>query len=211
MLLYKTVAKRAQAEQVIDRSRFISYVCPVESREEAELFIEDIKSLQKQATHNVPAFIIGRNQELKWASDAGEPQGTSGPPMLAYLEKEELTNLVVVVTRYFGGIKLGTGGLVRAYSSSAKLAVEAAGIAEAREMMTLSVGTDYSILPKLQNMAMQQGSDFSIGEISYTDQVTLNLSCDVENADRVRQTLANISNGTARILMEEKGIITVEI
>ena len=143
MIQYKTVAKQAEAEQIIEKSRFIAYVKPVESKEEADEFIASIKAEHKSATHNVPAFVIGDQFQLQWASDDGEPQGTSGAPMVQMLVKEGITNVVIVVTRYFGGIKLGTGGLVRAYTSSAKLGLEAAGICEVKEMAVMQYKVDF--------------------------------------------------------------------
>ena len=133
MILYKTVAGEATAEQTIEKSRFITYVKPVSSREEADAFVKEIKAKHKDATHNVPAMVIGDKMQIQWASDDGEPSGTSGAPMVQMLVSEEITNVCLVVTRYFGGIKLGTGGLVRAYTSSAKLGIEAAGIKEVAE------------------------------------------------------------------------------
>ena len=111
--------------------------------------------------------------QLQWASDDGEPQGTSGAPIVQMLVKEGITNVAVVVTRYFGGIKLGTGGLVRAYTSSAKLALEAAGIADVREMLVLEVRMAYSYLAKMKNLA---GEFFSVENISYTDSIVMQLS-----------------------------------
>ena len=156
MELYKTVRKQAEAVQVIDKSRFIAHVFPVESREEADAFLAEIREKYKDATHNVPAMVIGDKSQIQWASDDGEPQGTSGAPMVQMMVKEGLTNLIVVVTRYFGGIKLGTGGLVRAYTSSAKLGLEAAGVCSVREMAELTVKIDYPYLAKIQNMASEQ-------------------------------------------------------
>ncbi|MFR8853902.1 MAG: IMPACT family protein, partial [Oscillospiraceae bacterium] len=114
MKLYKTVEKEASASQIIEKSKFITYVKPVSSKEEADAFIAEIRKKHKDATHNVPAMVIGDKMQLQWASDDGEPQGTSGAPMVKLLTSEEITDTVIVVTRYFGGIKLGTGGLVRA-------------------------------------------------------------------------------------------------
>ena len=114
MILYKTVGKAAQAEQIIEKSRFITHVRPVTSREEADSFFAEIKKEYKDATHNVPAMVIGDKFQIQWASDDGEPQGTSGAPIVQMLVNEEITNVALVVTRYFGGVKLGTGGLVRA-------------------------------------------------------------------------------------------------
>ena len=133
MKLYNTVRNEAEASQIIEKSKFTAHVRPVETREEAESFIAEIKNSYKDATHNVPAMVIGDKFQIQWASDDGEPQGTSGAPIVQMLVKEEITNVVIVVTRYFGGIKLGTGGLVRAYTSSAKLGLEAAGICSVQE------------------------------------------------------------------------------
>ena len=126
MILYKTIAKEACAEQIIEKSRFITYIKPISTKEEGDEFIAGIKKKHRDATHNVPCMVVGDKMQIQWASDDGEPQGTSGLPMLQMLVNREITNVCVVVTRYFGGIKLGTGGLVRAYTSSAKLGLEAA-------------------------------------------------------------------------------------
>ncbi|MEL7655426.1 MAG: YigZ family protein, partial [Bacillota bacterium] len=142
MIKYKTVMKEAEIEQIIDKSRFIGYIKPVESREEAEAFITQIRSKHKAATHNVPAFVIGEQFQQQWASDDGEPQGTSGAPIVQMLVKEGITNIVLVITRYFGGIKLGTGGLVRAYTGTAKLALEEGQICAAKELDELKVKLD---------------------------------------------------------------------
>ena len=130
MKLYSTVLKQAQAEQIIEKSRFIAYVSPASTKEEADAFIASIRKKHKDATHNVPAMVLGEKFQVQWASDDGEPQGTSGAPMVQLLVSEGITDVVIVVTRYFGGIKLGTGGLVRAYTSSAKLGLEAAGVCD---------------------------------------------------------------------------------
>lgn len=205
MFRYKTVAGEAEAEQVIDRSRFISYIAPAFSREEAEAFIAKIRSMHKQANHNVPAFIIGEKSELKWCSDDGEPQGTSGAPMLQMLEREGLTNLVVVVTRYFGGVKLGTGGLVRAYTGSAKLAVEAAGIHEVQDMDFLTVQLDYSFLGKVQNM--EREGEFSISDTSFTDVVQLCLTCTPEYNETLKGLLSEWTGGSYLLLEEERRLV----
>ena len=194
---YTTVAKEASAEQVIDRSRFIAHIARAYSKEEADAFIAGIRAQYKDATHNVPAFIVGEKSELKWTSDDGEPQGTSGPPMLQMLEREGLTNLVCVVTRYFGGIKLGTGGLVRAYTSSAKLALEAAGKHTVKDVTRMYVTIPYTLLGKLQNL--EKSEPFAINDIIYKDNVTLSLSMDLELEDRIKALLMEISSGNAII------------
>ncbi|MBR5229770.1 MAG: YigZ family protein [Firmicutes bacterium] len=193
MKLYSTVRGAAQAEQIIDKSRFIAYVSPAESKEEADAFIASIKKKHKDATHNVPAMVIGEKFQIQWASDDGEPQGTSGAPMVQMLVNEGITNVVVVVTRYFGGIKLGTGGLVRAYTSSAKLGLEAAGICDIEEMCLLTYSLDYTYLAKLQNLA--GGELFKIQDIVYTDVVEVILSCYPDKEEEVISILTNLTGG----------------
>ena len=204
MELYKTVRKQAEAVQVIDKSRFIAHVFPVESREE-----------YKDATHNVPAMVIGDKSQIQWASDDGEPQGTSGAPMVQMMVKEGLTNLIVVVTRYFGGIKLGTGGLVRAYTSSAKLGLEAAGVCSVREMAELTVKIDYPYLAKIQNMASEQLdleeadregeenlSKFRIANIQYTDKIEMKIQTFPGSLTNVELLFQNITSGKAEVISQ---------
>lgn len=215
MELYKTVRKQAEAVQVIDKSRFIAHVFPVESREEADAFLAEIREKYKDATHNVPAMVIGDKSQIQWASDDGEPQGTSGAPMVQMMVKEGLTNLIVVVTRYFGGIKLGTGGLARAYTSSAKLALEAAGVCSVREMAELTVKIDYPYLAKIQNMASEQLdleeadregeenlSNFRIANIQYTDKIEMKIQTFPGSLTNVELLFQNITSGKAEVISQ---------
>lgn len=215
MELYKTVRKQAEAVQVIDKSRFIAHVFPVESREEADAFLAEIREKYKDATHNVPAMVIGDKSQIQWASDDGEPQGTSGAPMVQMMVKEGLTNLIVVVTRYFGGIKLGTGGLVRAYTSSAKLGLEAAGVCSVREMAELTVKIDYPYLAKIQNMASEQldleeadreGEEnllnFRIANIQYTDKIEMKIQTFPGSLTNVELLFQNITSGKAEVISQ---------
>lgn len=200
MILYKTIEHAAHAEQVIDRSRFIAYASPASTKEEADAFIATIRKQHKDATHNVPAIVIGDKFQLQWASDDGEPQGTSGAPIVQMLVKEGITNTAIVVTRYFGGIKLGTGGLVRAYTSSAKLAVEASGICGVMEMAVFSFKIDYAYLSKIQNLA---GEDtFQIDDIQYEDVVTVKVAAPVQKAGFVKENFANITAGNSILISE---------
>ena len=215
MELYKTVRKQAEAVQVIDKSRFIAHVFPVESREEADAFLAEIREKYKDATHNVPAMVIGDKSQIQWASDDGEPQGTSGAPMVQMMVKEGLTNLIVVVTRYFGGIKLGTGGLVRAYTSSVKLGLEAAGVCSVREMAELTVKIDYPYLAKIQNMASEQLdleeadregeenlSNFRIANIQYTDKIEMKIQTFPGSLTNVELLFQNITSGKAEVISQ---------
>ena len=203
MELYRTIRKEACETQIIEKSKFIAHAKPVETREEADKFIGEIKSRYKDATHNVPAMVLGEKCQIQWASDDGEPQETSGAPMVQMLVGEGLTNLVVVVTRYFGGIKLGTGGLVRAYTSSAKLAVEAAGICSVQQVCRLGVTLDYTYLSRFQQMASESISEgdggFVIGDINYGEKVRLELITPEENLEKLTGMIANMTAGTAII------------
>ena len=141
--------------------------------------------------------------EHQWQSDDGEPSGTSGMPILRLITAEGLTNLVIVVTRYFGGIKLGTGGLARAYTHAAKLAIDKAGICEVRESVRLRYNFDYAYLAKLQNIAADKY--FEISDIEYTDTVSADLICEVERRDEIVSMMGDLSGGKA-VLSSERTI-----
>ena len=227
MKLYSTVRKAASAEQIIEKSRFIAYVSPAETREEAEEFIAAIRKKHKDASHNVPAMVLGDKFQTQWASDDGEPQGTSGAPIVKMLVAEGITNVAVVVTRYFGGIKLGTGGLVRAYTSSAKLGLEAAGICDVCRRSVLTYALDYTYLAKLQNLAgslsggkyeksektenAENAGDplFTIDKISYTDVVEVELSCLPEKAEELAELMANLTGGKGVLKNETIKIVQI--
>ncbi len=209
MKLYSTVCRETSAEQTIEKSRFIAYIKPVESKEEADMFIASVKKKHKDATHNVPAMVIGDKFQIQWASDDGEPQGTSGAPIVQMLVREGITNVAIVVTRYFGGIKLGTGGLVRAYTGSAKLGLEAAKVCDVEEQMLITYSTEYTNLARIQNMSANKGGPgtedaiFSIQDIGYSDVVTMELACIPEKAENLLQNLANVTGGKGIVLGQE--------
>ena len=204
MYLYRSVYGPGEAEYTIERSRFIAHVSPAESPEEARAFIAGIKEKYKDATHNVPAFVCGAGSEHQWASDDGEPQGTSGIPVLKLITGQELTNLAIVITRYFGGIKLGTGGLARAYTHAAALGIENARICEVRESTLLRYSFDYSYLSKLQNIMAERG--FEIGEVEYTEAVSALLKCPKEFASSLRSTVSDLTSGKAVLLSESSAL-----
>ena len=204
MTEYKTVAREASAEQTIEKSKFTGYIRSVESREEAEEFIAGIRAKHRDATHNVPAFVIGDEMQLQWASDDGEPAGTSGAPVLRLLTGEGITNTVIVITRYFGGIKLGTGGLVRAYTGTARLALEKAGVCLVREMDRLSFDVDYSVYGKLQRM--EGDGLFRIDSTSFEDIVKIAVVTECENTDQLRARLSDLTGGACsgdKIVLEK--------
>ena len=208
---YRTAAAETSAEQVIERSRFIAHIKPVETREEAEEFISRIRAEYRDATHNVPAMVLGEKAQLQWASDDGEPQGTSGAPIVQLLTGEGLTNLVIVVTRYFGGIKLGTGGLVRAYTSSARLALEAAGICSVCEVARIRAQVEYTHYDRISRMASdglggRESEAFVIADTEYGEKVVLTVLTQSEDGDWFVDTLQNLTSGTAVILSREEAL-----
>ena len=149
-LPYKIVCQAAEGEIVEKKSRFIAAVSPARSEQEAAAFIESVRKKHYDARHNCPAFVIGKNRELSRCSDDGEPGGTAGKPILEMINAMGLTDTVVVVTRYFGGVLLGTGGLVRAYTEAAKAGLAKAGIAVMRYGFLLLIHTDYTDLGRIQ-------------------------------------------------------------
>lgn len=168
---YKTVRRAGEKEIVIKKSRFIGHVKPVESEEEAISFIEEIKKRHWNATHNCSAYMIGERDEIQKQSDDGEPSGTAGKPILEVIRNQGLKNIAIVVTRYFGGIMLGAGGLIRAYTDGAVAAIEA-GEAITRVLhREVFVELDYTWLGKVENELRNRG--VRTGETAFADKVTL--------------------------------------
>ena len=179
MTYYKTVAGYAEAEQVIDKSRFIGYIKSVETREEADAFIKEIRTMHKSATHNVPAYVIGEKSQLQWASDDGEPSGSSGRPVLGQIDSNGLSDILVVVIRYFGGIKLGIPGLIRAYKTSTADALENATIVEKiatrRFRITYGYMSMNSVMKVFKDMGLEQKNQKFDMECSIETNVRLSL------------------------------------
>ena len=201
MAEYKTVRKNAQDQFVEKRSRFIGYACPVQTEQEALDFITSKKSEHWDASHNVYAYIL-RDGTMRF-SDDGEPQGTAGMPVLDVLRKSGVTDVVTVATRYFGGILLGGGGLVRAYSHTAALAIEAAGVVEMRPALSQRIVCSYTQYGWLA--ALLESFAATIADTVYTDAVTLTFCIDAEKAERFAAALTDRSAGTliAETLGEE--------
>lgn len=194
MAEYKTVRKNAQDQFVEKRSRFIGYACPVQTKQEALDFITSKKSEHWDASHNVYAYIL-RDGTMRF-SDDGEPQGTAGMPALNVLQKEELTDCVLVVTRYFGGILLGGGGLVRAYSHAAKIAVDAGGIVTRAECSIVKIRCDYTFYGRLASLILEQGG--IVEDTAFEDVVTVKMRIPQELEPAFEARLVDLSNGTCR-------------
>lgn len=199
---YRTVAAPASAELVEKRSRFIATVKPVQSEDEALEFLEALKKKYWDSRHNVYAYIIEKNNIQRY-SDDGEPAGTAGVPVLDMIKKEGLCNLIVVVTRYFGGILLGTGGLVHAYSKSAKMGIEAAGPVTMVLCREVKISCDYSLLGKVQNEILNQG--LKISETDYQTAVCVNVLVPVSVVESFSATMIDKTNGKISIELGETG------
>ncbi|MBR2338831.1 MAG: YigZ family protein [Clostridia bacterium] len=189
---YLTIKEQASAEFVESRSRFIGTIRPVTSEEEALAFIAALKKQYWDAKHNVYAYVL-RESRISRSTDDGEPQGTAGMPVLEVLQKQGLTDCVIVVTRYFGGILLGTGGLVRAYSKSASLAVSAAGILRRRLCAVGEVCCDYAGYGRVQPLIAEFGG--VVDDTVFTDAVTLKFHLPLEAEVGFQKQLTEISAG----------------
>lgn len=197
---YKTIYQGNVGEIIEKKSRFIATVRLVENEEEALAFIEEMRKKYWNATHNCFAYVIGEHREIVRCSDDGEPSGTAGKPMLDVLLGEELYNTAVVVTRYFGGTLLGTGGLVRAYSKAVQEGLAQSRIIEKQYGTILEIGTDYQGLGKIQYIIGE--NKIPLLDSQYTDVVTLQVLLPVGNKERFAAELTEGTNGRARI--EEK-------
>lgn len=189
---YKTVEKEASDFFIEKKSKFIGYAKPVKTQEEAVEFISKIKSKHWDATHNVYAYVLRENNIQRY-SDDGEPSGTAGVPVLDVMLKESLVDVCVVATRYFGGTLLGAGGLVRAYSHTSKIALEAAGIITMAQCSVMSAEVDYSFYDRLNILL----SDFSavILNTSFSDKVCVEFSVKENIVDLLNVKLIDVSNG----------------
>ena len=193
MTTYRTIQKAAQAEFIDRRSRFIGQIQPVTSEAEAQAFIESVKKRYWDARHHVPAYIL-RDGDIRRFSDDGEPQGTAGMPTLDVLQKQNLTDCVVVITRYFGGILLGGGGLVRAYSHTASLAIEAAGVVEMRPALLMEINCSYTQYGWLA--ALIEAGGGTVVDTAYTDTVTVRMLLDADLLGVFEKQLTERSAGS---------------
>ena len=185
-----------QGEIIEKKSRFIATVKPVKSEEEAVSFINEIKKKYWDARHNCSAFVIGKRQELTRCSDDGEPAGTAGRPMLDVLLKEDIHDAAVVVTRYFGGVLLGTGGLVRAYQQATKEGLLASDIIEKQDGSILLIRTDYTGIGKLQYLFAQE--KITVIDTEYAADVLVKAVIPEADRERIEKIVTEQTNGTAK-------------
>ncbi|SDH63780.1 YigZ family protein [Alteribacillus bidgolensis] len=206
---YYTMKTSGTNEIVINKSRFIAHVKRVTNEAEAQEFIQSIKKEHWNATHNCSAYMIGEKDEIQKANDDGEPSGTAGVPMLEVLKKRHLKDTCVVVTRYFGGIKLGAGGLIRAYGSAVTEGINAAGVVERTLMKVLSVRVDYTWLGKVENELRQ--SSYIMKNIEYEEKVSLFAYVPVESVQSFHKWITNITNGQGQIDEQEETYLETDV
>ena len=204
---YRTISQDGQAQEEIKKSRFICHAKRVYSEEEARDFIAAIKKEHYKATHNCSAFIVGEKSEIKRTSDDGEPSGTAGVPMLGVMENHQVTNVCFVVTRYFGGIKLGAGGLIRAYAGSVALAIKEIGLIEIKEQAGLRLKMSYSQYQTFDNFL--KAEDLIEFDTEFTDLVATTIYIDKQDKEPLEQKLIEFFNG--KIQIDDQGLREVEI
>ena len=206
---YYTVKGPGENEIVIEKSRFIAHVARTETEEEAQEFIQNIKKAHWNATHNCSAYMIGEHDQIQKANDDGEPSGTAGVPILEVLKKKHLKDTVVVVTRYFGGIKLGAGGLIRAYSKATSEGINATGVVQRKLTRIISTKIDYTWLGKLENEL--RSSVYPIKEIHYLDTVVIDTYVEEEQTESFTQWMIELTNGQGEISNGELVYLEEEI
>lgn len=201
---YKTVRKRARDSITIEKSEFIGVIAPVRTDEEAVAFIESVRAENRKARHNCYAYVLRENFISRY-SDDGEPQGTAGLPILDVIQKNGLTDVVIIVTRYFGGILLGKGGLTRAYSNAASLAVNAAEVVEMLSGFYLTIESDYSWYERIIRCLGEQGT--RVDQTEFTENVKITAAIRAEASDRLMDALVDITNGGVRIVKSDETTI----
>lgn len=202
MSSYKTLHKFGSDEYIVEKSTFIGYAKPINTEQEAIDFVNEIKKKHKDATHNVWAYTVGENMNIQRYSDDGEPQGTAGIPTLEVIKKEDLRDVVVVVTRYFGGIKLGAGGLVRAYTKGAKIGIEAGIVIEKVKYTEVRIKIEYTQLGKIQNEIMNLG--FTVKDTVYSEDVEIIVYSKVKDVHSLTERMIDITSGTADVSLGDE-------
>lgn len=206
---YLTVKQEGRAEIVIRGSRFICSLKRVYTEEEAKEFVQSIKKEHWKATHNCSAYLVGEQNEIQRAHDDGEPSGTAGVPMLEVLKKNDLRFTAAVVTRYFGGTKLGAGGLIRAYSKSVATGLREVGIVQRSLQTPVDCTVSYSASGKLENWLAQ--SPFALLETDYTDVVTFRCGVPTEEVERFQATVTDLMSGKVTYTLSEEQYVEKDV
>ncbi|SFX23281.1 uncharacterized protein, YigZ family [Thermoactinomyces sp. DSM 45891] len=198
-LSYLTIARYGETEIIIQKSRFICQATPVKTEEEAQKFIADISKKYWDASHNCSAYLV--TDLIQKASDDGEPSGTAGKPMLEVLHSKKVQYTAVVITRYFGGIKLGAGGLVRAYSQGTSAALEAAGIVQPVLHQSINISFDYTHIGKLEHELRQ--TSYFLDQPIFTEHVSWTLWVPVDEIEQIQSQIIDWTHGQANVELGE--------
>lgn len=209
MHIYKTTAENGTASYEIQKSRFIAYTSHVETEAEARNFVTAIKKKHFDARHNCSAWVLGADSSQQKSNDDGEPGGTAGNPILEAIKQHGLTNVVVVVTRYFGGIKLGAGGLIRAYSHTASLGLEATPCLEVKPFCLIEAEMDYSLLGTVENWIRNE--ELRTGETAYLDKVTVRLLVEPADCEAISTELTNLTAAQCKITIHKPEYMSLPI
>ncbi len=206
---YRTIKEDGIHEIEIKKSRFITHLKRVKTEEEATAFIEEIKKEHWKATHNCSAYTLGMNDEIQRAHDDGEPSGTAGVPMLEIFLKRELKNVAAVVTRYFGGTKLGAGGLIRAYGGAVNDAVNAIGVVERQVQLLIDVTVDYSLSGGVEHALRE--ANYRVEDTSYAEHVTFHCVIPIEEEEKFVEDITNWTSAAAQIEVGEKAWVEIPV
>lgn len=201
---YVTIKNLGEDSFEEKKSEFIGYAKRIDTEDEAKEFINEIKAKHKQARHNCFAYVIGENMGIQRYSDDGEPQGTAGIPILEVMKKGEITDCVIVVTRYFGGVLLGTGGLTRAYKKGASIAIKSAEIVEKVHGLKISFKIEYDLLGKIQYVCNQR--NWHLEDIKYEDNVTFTIISEKKLEPLIENEIINVTNGKVKVYKSDEGI-----
>jgi len=203
-----TIKQNIEQETVINKSRFITYLFKVENEDEAKKKIDEIKALHKDATHNCSAYTVGDSHQIQKANDDGEPSGTAGVPMLESLKKNDIHNVVAIVTRYFGGIKLGSGGLIRAYQGRVSEAIQLAGKVIYKNGMMIQVTLPYELSGKFEHAIDDK---FIIINQTYTDKVMYDVQLVSEDKDEFINFVTELTQGLPVIQVKSEMMLPFDI
>lgn len=207
-MAYLTIKRQSKDDFEEKKSQFIGHIKRVEAEEEAKAFVQEIKSQHKMATHNCWAYVIGEKMNIQRYSDDGEPQGTAGIPILEVIKKTGIVDCAIVVTRYFGGVLLGAGGLTRAYTKGASIAIKAGGIVEKVKGVPLTIDINYDLIGKIQYICGE--NNWNIEDSEYGENVKVHLLLELDEAEKAIQEITEATNGKAVIKKNDEGIFFKE-
>lgn len=206
---YITIKNQHTYEEIISKSRFITYLFVVNDEVEAKQRIQEIKAKHKDANHNCSAYTIGDQHQIQKANDDGEPSGTAGVPMLEALKKNDVHNVVAIVTRYFGGIKLGTGGLIRAYQGGVSNVIQSVGKVEIKNALKYNVTMSYENTGKFEHSIASK--PFVVLDTIYTDKVSYIIQLVAEDKENFEQFVTESTQGTATYFVDDELMLPFDI